>query len=68
MFPEYFGRLTVLAGRDLFEGVALPEWIAPPITLVTIDNLFDYYEQDGSDWNILWPAVEALGWDGKDLP
>lgn len=67
MFPEYFGRLTVLAARDLSEGKEVAEWIAPPIEMITPDNMSDYYVKNGEAWDIQWPAVEALGYDEKTL-
>ena len=67
MFPEYFGRLCVLAARDLAEGKTLPSWIAPPITIITAENLSQYYTQNGDAWDPNWPEIEKLGYAERDV-
>ena len=68
MFPEYYGRMTVLAARDILDGIEhTNEWLKLPVEVMTIDNLSGFYTQEGDSWNILWPNIEALGFDYRPL-
>lgn len=67
MFPEYFGRLAVLAAVDKYNGKDMPEWICPPTVIVTPENLNEYYVKEGDAWQIQWPTMDKLGYDERSI-
>ncbi|HEX2130988.1 MAG TPA: sugar ABC transporter substrate-binding protein [Actinophytocola sp.] len=60
MFPEYVGRALVEQAKALTEGEDVPERTVTPATVVTAENLGDYYTKDGDDWTIDYDAVSGL--------
>lgn len=60
MFPEYVGRTLVEQAKAVQDGKDVPERTVTPATVLTADNLSDYYTQDGDDWNINYDAVRGL--------
>jgi len=68
MFPEFYGRMTVLAARDILEGKTPPdEWMKLPVLTLTADNLADFYVKEGEAWNILWANIEKIGYEFRPL-
>ncbi|MPZ82699.1 MAG: substrate-binding domain-containing protein [Actinophytocola sp.] len=60
MFPEFVGRTLIEQAKAVNEGKDVPERTVTPATVLTADNLSDYYTKDGDDWKIDYDAVEAL--------
>jgi len=60
MFPEYVGRTLIEQAKAVHDGKKIPERTITPATVLTPDNLSDYYTKDGDDWKIDYDAVKAL--------
>lgn len=60
MFPEYVGRTLIEQAQAVAEGEDIPERTVTPATVVTPDNLDEYYTKDGNDWEINYDAVAGL--------
>lgn len=60
MFPEYVGRTMVEQAKAVNDGEDIPERTVTPATVLTPDNLGDYYTKNGADWAIDYDAVKAL--------
>lgn len=60
MFPEYVGRALVEQAIAVAGGEEVPERTITPATVVTPDNLGDYYTETEGEWEINYDAVAAL--------
>lgn len=60
MFPEYVGRRMIQQAMATAAGEDLPDTTVTPATVVTPENLEEYYTQNGDDWEINFDAVEKL--------
>ena len=60
MFPEFVGRTLIEQAKAVNDGKDVPERTVTPATVLTADNLADFYTKDGNDWKIDYTAVEAL--------
>lgn len=60
MFPEYVGRALVEQAQAAASGEDVDQRTVTPATVVTADNLGDYYTKNGEDWEIDFDAVAAL--------
>lgn len=60
MFPEYVGRTLIEQAKAIHDGKEVPERTITPATVLTADNLSQYYTKDGDDWKINYDAVKGL--------
>lgn len=60
MFPEYVGRTLIEQAKAVHDGKTVSERTVTPATVLTSDNLSQYYTKDGDDWKINYDAVKAL--------
>ncbi len=60
LFPEVVGRLAIDAALRLWAGQDIGTAIVTPSTLLTADNLTDYYTPTGQTWMLNPEAVERL--------
>jgi ribose transport system substrate-binding protein len=60
MFPEYVGRTLVEQAEKVANEEQVPKRTVTPATVLTPDNLAQYYTKSGSDWTIKYGAVEKL--------
>lgn len=60
MFPEYVGRAMVEQAKAVKDGKSVDERTVTPATVLTPENLSEYYTQDGKNWKINYDAVAAL--------
>jgi ribose transport system substrate-binding protein len=60
MFPEYVGRTLIEQAKAVHDGKEVSERTVTPATVLTSDNLSQYYTKDGDDWKINYDAVKAL--------
>jgi ribose transport system substrate-binding protein len=60
MFPEYVGRTLVEQAKAIKDGQDVPERTVTPATVLTAENLGEYYTKDGDDWKIDYEAVRGL--------
>jgi ribose transport system substrate-binding protein len=60
MFPEYVGRTLIEQAKAVHDGKKVPERTITPATVLTADNLSQYYTKDGDDWKINYDAVKGL--------
>jgi ribose transport system substrate-binding protein len=57
MFPEYVGKTMVEVAEKAVKKEKLPERTVTPMTVLTPDNLSDYYTKNGKNWNINFDNV-----------
>jgi ribose transport system substrate-binding protein len=60
MFPEYVGRTLVEQATAVQAGEDIPERTITPATVLTAENLGEFYTKDGEDWTINYDAVRGL--------
>jgi ribose transport system substrate-binding protein len=60
MFPEYVGRTMVEQAKAVKDGKDVEERTVTPATVLTPENLSEYYTKDGDDWKINYDAVKGL--------
>lgn len=60
MFPEYVGRTLIEQAKAVHDGEEVPERTVTPATVLTADNLSQFYTKDGDDWKINYDAVKGL--------
>jgi len=60
MFPEYVGRTLIEQAKAVNDGKNIPARTVTPATVLTPDNLDDFYTKSGDDWTIDYDAVKAL--------
>lgn len=60
MFPEYVGRTLIEQAKAVHDGEEVPERTVTPATVLTADNLSQFYTKDGDDWKINYDAVMGL--------
>lgn len=60
MFPEYVGRTLIEQAQAAAGGEQVPERTVTPATVLTPENLSQYYTKQGDDWVINDDAVEQL--------
>jgi ABC-type sugar transport system substrate-binding protein len=60
MFPEYVGRTLIEQAKAVHDGKKVSERTVTPATVLTADNLSQYYKKDGDDWKINYDSVKAL--------
>jgi ribose transport system substrate-binding protein len=60
MFPEYVGRTLIEQAKAVNDGKTIDERTVTPATVLTAENLAEYYTKDGDDWTIDYDAVKAL--------
>jgi len=60
LFPDVVGRLAIDAMVRLWRGEDLGDQIITPYAILTPDNLADYYDWNGQEWQLLPSRREAL--------
>jgi ABC-type sugar transport system substrate-binding protein len=60
MFPEFVGRTLIEQAKAIHDGKEVSDRTITPATVLTTENLSDYYTKSGDDWNINYDAVEKL--------
>jgi ribose transport system substrate-binding protein len=60
MFPEYVGRAIIDQAEKVANGEEVEERTITPMTMITPENLNDYYTLEDGEWVINFDNVEAL--------
>lgn len=60
MFPEYVGRALIDQAEKVIAGEEVPERTVTPMTVITPDNLNDFYTEEDGEWIINFDNVSKL--------
>lgn len=60
MFPEYVGRTMIEQAEKAAKGETLPQRTITPMTVMTTDNLSQFYTKSGNGWTINFDQVTGL--------
>ena len=60
MFPENIGKLLVETAAKAAKGETVEETIAVPFTVLTKDNIREYYTLNGDKYEVNWDALNEL--------
>jgi ribose transport system substrate-binding protein len=60
MFPEYVGRTLIEQAKAIKDGTDIPDRTVTPATVLTPENLDQFYARDGDNWTINYDAVRGL--------